>query len=839
MRFPVGRLQRGSAPARPISGLSGKLVNAMSLTSLENLGYSDNERLERAIKSVERPGDYCTHGKVECVMPRLEVESVGTVAFPVQPAQIASLIEAADRAPYGRGSETVLDTSVRDCWQIDASKFTVGGGRWEESYGSILDKVAEGLGLPRDCIEAQPYKLLVYERGGFFTPHRDSEKAERMVATLVIGLPCDSAGGELVVRHADRETSIDASVRDPWELAYAAFYADCRHETLPVRSGHRISLVYNVTVRKGSGNRVPTSAPDPFTFVEATAKLLHDWDHEGRPANKVVWLLDHDYSQAGLSFDALKGVDAAVGRMLASAAARANWALHAAILHIEEHGVPADYDFDWGWRGPAVTKTVEIGEVVDYDLWLDSWVDPSGARAALGRLPLGEGELLPLDCLEDAEPDEQSVHEASGNEGVDITHRYRRAALVIWPWKNTLKNIAAASISAAIDRAEEELRNPGRLLEAVDSPSRLLAQLREAWPAEQHYYATKEHAVNRCKMLRLLGKVSDVKEAVRFLNATIMDAYDGKENEALARLLGDLGPSVTGEFLPRLVQAQVRWHASPVIELLARLGADHPVADNPAWRETHAEAVLAALKELPEAFQSRKRPDAEEWRRPEPPQVLKAASIGSLFRLAWELGLHQAAEAATLVVRQHPDSVEPQRALPTALAELRKTSADFAAVSSFGTLWLHAADSLLARSSTSPEPPRDWFIDATLPCRCELCANLRRFCEDRLAETARFPLREDLRNHLSTEIRRAGLDINCTTERRGRPYTLVCTKTRDSFHRRLREYDKDVKQMRRLVAASPSGAAAETSATTLESLRKALEIGKEHATRSRRRSSGT
>lgn len=809
----------------------------MSLTSIKNLGYSDNERLERAINSVERPGDYCTHGKVECVMPRLEVESVGTIAFPVQPAQIASLIEAADRAPYGRGSETILDTSVRDCWQIDASKFKVGGGRWEESFGSILDKVAEGLGLPRDSIEAKPYKLLAYEQGGFFTPHRDSEKAERMVATLVVGLPCDSAGGELVVRHAGRETTIGVSVRDPWELAYAAFYADCRHETLPVRSGHRISLVYNVAVRAGSGKRVPTSAPDPFSFVEATAKLLQGWDREERPANKVVWVLDHDYSQAGLSFDALKGVDAAVGRMLASAAERAGCALHAAILHIEEQGMPADYDFDWGWRGPSNDERIEIGEVFDSDLWLDSWVDPSGARPALGRLPLGEAELLPLDCLKDAEPDEQSVHEASGNEGVDVTHLYRRAALVVWPWKNTLKNIAAADLGAALDRAEQELGTPGRLLEAVDSPAQLLAQLREAWPAKQRYNEDAQ-AENRRKMLKLLGRVSNVMETLRFLNGTVMDAYDGKENAALARLLGELGPGVTGEFLPRLVKAQVPWHASPVIELLALLSADRPVAEDPAWRETHSGAVLAALKDLPEAFQSRKRPDAKEWERPQPPQVLEADSIGSLFRLAWDLGLHQPADAAALVMRRHTDSVRPERALPEALLALKKTNGDFTAISSFGTLWLHASDSLLARSSTPPEAPRDWRIGAEVPCRCEHCAKLRRFCEDRAADTARFPLREDLRNHLSTEIKRAGLDISCTTERRGRPYTLVCTKTRDSYHRRLREYDEDVKQMRRLVSASPSAASAESSATSRERLRKALEMAKEHALRTGKRSPG-
>ena len=788
---------------------------------LEGLGYSDNGQLQGLIRSVERPGDYCTQGRLECAMPRLEVQSAGTIAFPVQAAQIASLIEAADRAPYGKGPETILDTSVRNCWQIDASKFQVGGGRWDETFGSILDSVAKGLGLPRECVEAQPYKLLVYEQGGFFRPHRDSEKAERMVATLVIGLPCDSAGGELVVRHAAREETLEVSVRDPWELAYAAFYADCRHETLPVREGHRISLVYNVTVLPGSSEHVPTSAPDPLARAEATAKQLQAWNREEGRGDKIVWLLEHDYSQAGLSFDALKGVDSAVGRMLASAAEQAGCALHAAILHIEKNGMPANYD--WGWRGPSGNKLVEIGEVFDWQQWLDSWVDPSGVLPALGSVPLGDLELLPVDCLDDAEPDEQRVHEASGNEGVDVTHLYHRAALVIWPWKDTLKIVAAGSIATALDRAELELQTPGRLLESVDGPAQLLAQLREAWPKKERYQG-KTHAECRRRMLRLLGTVSDVEETVRFLNATGKECYDGTENEDLATLLGDLGPRVTGEFLPRLIEAQLRWHSAPVIELLRRLIADHPVADDPAWRESHSAALLAALKELPEAFQSRMRPDASQWERPEPPQVLKANSISALFRLAWELDLHQAADAAAAVVRRHPDSVPPQRALPTALVALKKADRGFTAVSSFGTLWQHASDSLLARSSTPPEVPRDWFIEAKLPCPCEHCQKLRDFCADRAAETVRFPVREDLRDHISTEIRRAGLDISCKTERRGRPYTLICTKTRDSYYRRLREYDSDVKQIKRLVAAAPSGAAAEDTATTLKRLRTALEM---------------
>ncbi len=48
---------------------------------------------------------------------------------------------------------------------------------WSDQLDVILDEVVEGLGLPEDAeVEAQLYKLLLYEPGSFFLPHKDSEK---------------------------------------------------------------------------------------------------------------------------------------------------------------------------------------------------------------------------------------------------------------------------------------------------------------------------------------------------------------------------------------------------------------------------------------------------------------------------------------------------------------------------------------------------------------------------------------------------------------------------------------------------------------------------------------
>ena len=286
------------------------------------------------IGSIDRPGDYCAHSRLFAPMPRIEEADAGILSFPVPPAQLRALIAASERAPHGRGHETVVGRSVRDCLQIARDRIDVGGRTWAETLGGILDRAAEGLGCPGDAVATEFYKLLVYEPGGFFAPHRDTEKADGMVATLVIALPAAGAGGALAIRHGGRETVVGMRTDEPSELCWAAFYADCEHETLPVTEGHRVCLVYNLVLRPGGF--VPAEAPDYGTQIAPIAAQIEARCRDPGESGKLVWLLEHDYSAAGLSFDALKSVDAAIARILAIAAERAECVLHAAILHVEE-----------------------------------------------------------------------------------------------------------------------------------------------------------------------------------------------------------------------------------------------------------------------------------------------------------------------------------------------------------------------------------------------------------------------------------------------------------------------------------------------------------------------
>jgi hypothetical protein len=54
------------------------------------------------------------------------------------------------------------------------------------------------------------------------------------------------------VRHQGKQMTFDWSGTSP-DIKWAAFYSDCKHEVLEVTSGHRITLTYNLYMRRGLG----------------------------------------------------------------------------------------------------------------------------------------------------------------------------------------------------------------------------------------------------------------------------------------------------------------------------------------------------------------------------------------------------------------------------------------------------------------------------------------------------------------------------------------------------------------------------------------------------------
>ena len=526
---------------------------------------SGNGALEELLLSIDRPGDFCAHGKLFAPMPRLEVEGVGLLSFPVPDIQVRALIAAAEPAPYGKGPDTLVDTSVRDCRQIDAARIHVSGGAWGDTFKRILDSAAVGLGCRAERLDARIYKLLVYEPGGFFAAHRDTEKDDGMIATLSISLPVAGGGGELIVRHREREAAIDMNAEEPSELAFAAFYADCAHEVRPVREGHRLSLVFNLCVRAGDED-TPRQAPDFTSHADRIAARLAAWRDRPDASDKLVWMLDHDYSEAGLSFDTLKNADAALARTLAPAAARADCELYAAIVHASARG-GATYDGDYvdGWEDwdDMDAGDMEMDEAYETRVWLDGWAGRDDRRPPFDEVPVLSGELLPQGALDDAEPDNQWLHEATGNEGVTLERAYRRAAFVIWPRSRTLDVIASTGVDNAVDWVAAELDSNGGT--ADERIGHLFTKLIDLWPTDGSH---DDDRAERGRVLDLLSGIGDEARTRRFLLDVVLSRYRPGDNEHLPAAIGIVGPDAAERLLADLATAHVTRHP--------RLGARAP-----------------------------------------------------------------------------------------------------------------------------------------------------------------------------------------------------------------------------------------------------------------------
>ena len=255
--------------------------------------------LASLLGTVRRPGDFFVAGTAELLAPSLAIEGVGPVALPLLPEQAERIVGVAEAAPYGRGEETVVDPAVRRCWQIGPDRVRLGGRHWARTLDRIVTPAAEGLGVS-DPVTAEFHKLLLYAPGSFFVGHRDTEKTPGMFATLVVVLPSVFEGSELLVRPRGREARLPLRCDEPAEAAFAAFYADCVHEVLPVTEGRRLTLTYNL-VRAGKG-RLP-KPPDYEEQQAGIAALLRGWrdggtQPDGDAPEKLAYPLGHAYTPA-------------------------------------------------------------------------------------------------------------------------------------------------------------------------------------------------------------------------------------------------------------------------------------------------------------------------------------------------------------------------------------------------------------------------------------------------------------------------------------------------------------------------------------------------------------
>jgi len=174
------------------------------------------KQLQELLRTHSAQGEFATGGIWSEVpaIPGIVVNGMGNLGLPLSDAVAAEIIKVnpreflfqyllryyqlkpmmtcvdvppcqhSERAPFGKGGETLVDETVRKTFQIDGDKISFANPAWHAALKDLVAKCATSMNCG-DGVEAHLYKLLLYEQGGFFKPHRDTEKEPGMFGTLV------------------------------------------------------------------------------------------------------------------------------------------------------------------------------------------------------------------------------------------------------------------------------------------------------------------------------------------------------------------------------------------------------------------------------------------------------------------------------------------------------------------------------------------------------------------------------------------------------------------------------------------------------------------------------
>ncbi|KAH8103882.1 hypothetical protein BXZ70DRAFT_923215 [Cristinia sonorae] len=117
----------------------------------------------------------------------MNLDGVGTIGLPLGAHDAEAIIQAARQAPFGMGEHTVVDTTVRDTWELDATRVRsidhqlvrvalhnliaqvsfLNDVKWKTFLGTAVEDACTALGVNHEASEprCELHKLLLYQTG--------------------------------------------------------------------------------------------------------------------------------------------------------------------------------------------------------------------------------------------------------------------------------------------------------------------------------------------------------------------------------------------------------------------------------------------------------------------------------------------------------------------------------------------------------------------------------------------------------------------------------------------------------------------------------------------------
>jgi hypothetical protein len=548
----------------------------------------------------------------------------------------------------------------------------------------------------------------------------------------------------------------------------------------PVTEGYRVVLTYDLSFGRAGNGQIALPASDVIDvlgqevrrFFRAGPSLAGSAGKPEEPPDRLVYLLDHQYSQRSLAWNRLKGADAVRGAVLSEVARRLDCEIMLALADVHEVWGCEDEDSVAG----GSQDTPPLIELHDSSVELRHFVDVRG-RPKPGSSRAHDEEIVYTNASVEMRPFESQHEGYMGNWGNTVERWYHRAAIVLWPREHTFVIGARMSASWAIAEISKSL-STGRADDARHKAERVLP----FWSA---IAATESNRELFAKSLSIAQALDQPKLASALTAPFRIEHLTVDSAPSLVAATERYGAIWYGEALAKWApledyrdpKERLKWLLTlpPIVDALR---GDRSRATN------HAAEIARSILEAQWAWLVRQYRSTAAW---PPSAVAKALQQldGPVLALLESSAGYPDLRAEML--RFLTSGECPVFGLVHFLQSAMEGGGRGRDGSRGSGVLRPIADHCLAQlRKCLREPPReadDWSMIAPEKCRCELCAELARFLADRRCTHFKWPLAKDRRLHIHCVLDGQEMPVTHVTRRSGSPYTLVLDKTHALFDR--------------------------------------------------------
>lgn len=231
-----------------------KIIQYPDVQLLLNRNQSDLKLKSDLFRYFRYLWEYSAMTTVVDAIPLFTFGSAHTSFFPSRPGDwlltmdrlIQSLGRECAHSPFGdlKSCQNKIDQEIRNALETKDIKLTA------EANAMLQESLLPGIRkmLLENDLDIQFEKLNIYQSGGKFARHIDTPR-DNVLCTLILELPTYYTGGEFILYGAGNETSKFTCLFPQDVIRVLCFRGSIEHEVLPVLSGTRITLAFQVMER--------------------------------------------------------------------------------------------------------------------------------------------------------------------------------------------------------------------------------------------------------------------------------------------------------------------------------------------------------------------------------------------------------------------------------------------------------------------------------------------------------------------------------------------------------------------------------------------------------------